>query len=292
MSRTMATGTGFLAVLLWASLAILTVLSNPVPPFQLAAMTFALGAALGFAWGVARGSLGELRIVPPHVYILGSLGLFGYHALYFFALRLAPPAEAGLIAYLWPLLIVLFSGLLPTETLRRGHIIGASLGFAGAAVLVWGGVGRGGWSAWPGYALALLGAITWAAYSVGSRRFGAVPTISVAVFCAITSALSVIAHFIFEVTITPELTAWLAIVALGLGPVGAAFFFWDIGVKHGDIQVLGVLSYAAPVLSTGVLVVFGVSPATLGLVIATILITGGAALAARSSLSAANAVER
>jgi len=38
------------------------------------------------------------------------------------------------------------------------------------------------------------------------------------------------------------------VVALGLGPVGLAFFTWDVGMKRGDIQMLGTLSYAAPLL--------------------------------------------
>ena len=56
-------------------------------------------------------------------------------------------------------------------------------------------------------------------------------------------------------------TEWAAVAALGLGPVGAAFFLWDIGVKRGDIRLLGVGSYAAPVLSTLFLVLAGYAEA-------------------------------
>ena len=104
---------------MWSLLALLTVASGTVPPFQLAAMTFAIGGAIGAATGwrpaARRRRCGRSRLV----WALGVGGLFGYHALYFLALRLAPPAEAGLINYLWPLLIVLFSALLPGEHLRR-----------------------------------------------------------------------------------------------------------------------------------------------------------------------------
>ena len=50
---------------------------------------------------------------------------------------------------------------------------------------------------------------------------------------------------------------WLAVLGLGLMPVGAAFYAWDIGVKRGNIQVLGAASYAAPLLSTLVLIAAG-----------------------------------
>ena len=274
---------GFSAVLLWSLLAVLTVATVPVPPFQLTALTFAVGAGVGSIWGAATGSLKQLAQVPLLVYAIGTFGLFGYHALYFSALRLAPPAEAGLIAYLWPLLIVLLSGLLPGEVLLRGHVMGALLGFAGAALIILGGRGAAQPGAMAGYGLALLCALFWSSYSVLSRRMRAVPTVSVTVFCAATAVLSALVHLGIEVTVWPSAPGWCAVVALGLGPVGAAFFVWDIGVKRGDIQLLGTASYAAPVLSTFVLIAAGEAVVSTSLIWATILIVGGAALAARAS---------
>ena len=285
MTRARATLTGFVAVLLWALLALFTVGSAPTPPLLLNAICFAIGGTLGLIWAAASGMLPELRRVPLKVYAFGTLGLFGYHALYFSALRLAPAAEAGLIAYLWPLLIVLFSGLLPGERLRPGHLLGAAMGLAGAALIILG--GGGGFSAayLPGYGLALLCALTWSSYSVLSRRVGDAPTATVAVFCLATAALSLPLHLIFEETQLPaSALGWAAILGLGLGPVGLAFFVWDIGVKKGDIQLLGTSSYAAPLLSTLVLVLTGIAAPSMTLLWATLLITGGAVAAARASL--------
>lgn len=285
MTRRAATLIGFVAVLLWGLLALLTVGSAPTPPFLLNAICFAIGGALGLIWTARTGDLAPLRAVPWHVYILGTLGLFGYHALYFSALRLAPAAEAGLIAYLWPLLIVFVSGLLPGETLRAGHVIGALIGFSGAALIITGGTTGFDTEALPGYMLALACALTWTAYSLISRRFGAVPTASVAVFCVASAALSVPLHLALENTVWPEgALGWTSTILLGLGPVGLAFYVWDIGVKRGDIQLLGTASYAAPLLSTLVLVVAGVAAPTWSLGVAALLITGGALLAARASL--------
>lgn len=284
MTRSTATSIGFVAVLLWALLALFTAGSAPVPPFLLNALTFAIGGAVGVVWVLLRGRLSVLRGVSWRIYAFGTAGLFGYHALYFSALRLAPPAEAGLIAYLWPLLIVLFSGLLPGEQLRRGHIIGALISFAGAALIVL----RNGASfdpaATPGLILAALCALTWSTYSVVSRRMGNTPTEVVAVFCVLTALLSVPAHLALETTVWPATGfGWLSVLALGLGPVGLAFYVWDIGVKKGDIQVLGVASYAAPLLSTFVLIAAGFAQASWQLVGAAVLITVGAGIAALAS---------
>ncbi|MBD3763601.1 MAG: EamA family transporter [Rhodobacterales bacterium] len=282
MGRGRATATGFTAVLMWSALAVLTIGSDPVPPFLLNALCFGIGGLLGLAWTARRG-WGVLRGTSWRVYAAGTLGLFGYHALYFTAFRLAPAAETGLIAYLWPLFIVLLSGLLPGERLRAGHVIGGAIAFVGAGLIV---LGRpdGGAATPLGLVLAFGCAVTWAVYSVASRHFGAVPTEAVTVYCLATGVLSAIAHLALEQTVWPQDAAgWLAVLALGLGPVGAAFFAWDVGMKRGDIQLLGVASYAAPLLSTLVLVAAGVSGATWSLAAAAILIAGGAALAARAS---------
>jgi drug/metabolite transporter (DMT)-like permease len=284
MTKATATLTGFVAVLLWSLLALLTVRTAPVPPFLLNALTFAIGGTVGLVWVALTGGMGQLARVPLKIYLFGTAGLFGYHALYFSALRMAPAAEAGLIAYLWPLLIVLFSGLLPGERLLPGHFVGGLIAFAGAALIVTAGGTGFAVANLPGYGLAFLCALTWAVYSVVSRRFGAVPTASVTVFCMATAALSLIVHVAVEESVWPAGPAgWLAVAGLGLGPVGLAFFVWDVGVKRGDIQLLGVASYAAPLLSTLALVLGGVATLSWTLGLAAVLIAGGAALAATAS---------
>ena len=296
IATTTATLLGCGAILLWSLLALFTAASGAVPPFQLAAMTFALGGLVGCAtWplrpGGVRAGFATLR-QPWPVWLLGIGGLFGYHALYFFALRLAPPAEAGLVNYLWPLLIVLLSARLPgAGGLRPAHLAGAALGFSGVVALF---LGRGDLHfddrALPGYAAALAAAFVWAGYSVLSRRAGAVPTAAVAGFCLATAALSLALHLALEETVRPAgAVQWGALAALGLGPVGAAFYLWDIGCKRGDIRLLGVAAYAAPVLSTLILVAAGYAAATPALGLACLLIVGGALVALRGSRAAAAA---
>lgn len=280
-----ATLIGFSAIVLWSTLTLLTVLSGKAPPFQLAALTFAVGGVSGLVYAAARGRLSAL-IQPWRVWAVGVGGLFGYHALCFAAYRSAPPAEASLINYLWPLLIVLFSAALPGERLRPRHVVGAALGFAGAATLLF---AKGASFAEAsgvellGYGLAFAAAFVWAGYSVLSRTLKGAPTEAVAGFCLATSALAALSHFAFETTVEPaDAGQWLAILGLGLGPVGLAFYVWDYGVKHGDIRMLGVAAYAAPVMSTILLVVAGVAPATPALAVACALIVGGAAVASRN----------
>jgi drug/metabolite transporter (DMT)-like permease len=282
-STASATMAGLAAIGLWGVLATLSVIAGPIPPFQMVAMTFALGATIGVVRALRRG-VGWRGLLhwPPAVWALGVGGLFGYHALYFAALQLAPPAEANLVNYLWPLLIVLLSAPLAGERLGVLHLAGAALGLAGVIVLALArGVDFAGDHAL-GYALALGCAFSWSIYSVLSRRFGETPTDAVASFCAAAALLSLACHLAFERTIWPATPAsWLAVVALGLGPAGAAFYFWDHAVKRGDIRALGALSYATPILSTALLMLFGFAEPTGALIVAALLVTGGAVLASR-----------
>ena len=290
MSRNRATVIGFTAVLQWALLALFTIGSAPVPPLLLNAMCFAIGGTLGLIWTLANGRMHVLQTIGWKVYAFGTLGLFGAHFLYFTAFRMAPLAETGLIAYLWPLIIVVLSGFLPGERLKPLHLLGALVAFAGAALIVLQGGSSMAANALPGFGMAFLFALVWAGYSVLSRRIGDVPTESVTVFCLAAAGLSALAHLALETTVWPQSAlGWASVTALGIGPVGLAFFTWDIGMKRGDIQLLGVASYAAPLLSTLALIAAGITTASTTIVVAAGLIAGGAALAAYASRRCASA---
>lgn len=285
-ARRRATLIGALAPLLWASLALLTTAAQPLPPFQLVFLTFGVAFLMALVkWGLerARGGaspLAHLRL-PWRVWALGVGGLFGYHILYFNALGRAPAVEASLICYLWPLLTVLFSALLPGERLRAVHVLGTAIGLAGAALLVTRGEALAidpRYAA--GYLFALGCAFWWAGYSLLSRRFGEVSSDAVGGFCGATALCGLAAHLLFEDWVAPDAGNALAALLLGLGPVGAAFFFWDWGVKRGDIQALAALSYLSPLLSTLLLILAGRAAASWVVAGACLLIVGGAALAA------------
>jgi len=277
--KSLATLAGLGAILLWALLALLTANTEAIPPFQLTAMTFFIAFVCAAAkWLVTGQNIGALVRQPVAVWALGVCGLFGYHFFYFLALKNAPAAEASLIAYLWPLLIILFSTLLPDERLHWYHILGGLLSLGGAGLLISKGEKVDIEPEYLlGYGAAILCAFIWSGYSVLSRKFSNISTDVIGLFCGVTALLGLIAHLVFEQTIWPQsIIQWLAVVGLGLGPVGAAFFLWDRGMKHGDIQTLGVLSYLSPLLSTLILVAMGVASLSWSLTAGCLLITFGA----------------
>jgi len=277
---------------MWGALAALTVSLRAVPPFQLLAMAFGMAFASGSLWLAATGGVQRFALFkqPARFWILAITGLFAYHALYFIALRLAPAAEANLINYLWPLLIVLLSALVPGGgRLRIAQLAGAVMGLAGTALLIAGGgelrVASG--SFW-GYVAALGCALVWSSYSVLNRRFAGVPSEAMIGVCGVVALLGLGTHLLFEPhTVWPAGADWLALAAMGIGPLGLAFLAWDHGTKHGELPVLGTLAYGAPVLSTLLLVLLGLAQPTVELIAACALVVGGAWIATRRAEQAA-----
>ncbi|WP_328805102.1 aromatic amino acid exporter YddG [Stappia albiluteola] len=285
-SRLRATLIGLTAVLMWSALGLFGAASGKVPPFLLNALCFGISGLAATVYVLSRPGGAALLRQPLRVWAFGTAGLFGFHFFYFTAIRNAPPVDANLINYTWPLLIVVFSALLPGERLKPHHVVGALLGLGGAALLVTGGSGLSFDPVYGfGYLAAVCSALFWSSYSVLSRRLAAVPTQVVAGFCLATSALSLICHLALEETVWPQgASEWLAVLGLAAFPVGLAFFTWDIGVKRGDIQVLGAGAYAAPLLSTLLLIAAGYGEFTLVVAIACLAITLGAFIAARDLL--------
>ncbi len=280
------TGTliGCIAIILWGLLALFSKVADAFPPFQLLAMCFSIATLfMCLKWAIYKDSLANLIKQPLLAWVIGCAGLFLYHACYFFALANAPVLEVSLIAYLWPFLIVLFSALLPGEHLYIKHILGAAASLFGCWVLLGGADSSFNMDYLFGYMLAVACSLIWASYSVCSRLVKSVPTDAVGLFCAVCAVLGWIFHASLESFYTPkDYAQWLGVVGLGLGPLGLAFFAWDYGVKRGNIQLLGVLSYATPLISTAMLIIFADIEATSAIYFACAAIVCGALIASIS----------
>ena len=257
--RRRATLVGAGAIGLWSSFALLTAFTQGLPPLETLALCFAISGAAGLVLVALRGRGARAALWPG----AGALGLgvtafFVDHVLYFFALKRAPVVEASLINYLWPVFIVLFAALVPGARLRAVHLVGVGLGFLAAWLLATRGRAPEFSAAHtPGHLAALGAALTWAAYSVLNRRHRSVPSGAMATVCFSVAVLGGLTHVLVERTVAPSAGQWLALALIGVGPMGASFWLWDHGTKHGEVAVLGILSFATPLLSTLLLVAAG-----------------------------------
>jgi len=283
MSGHRATLAGCAALALWAFLAALARFTAPLPPLLVTSLAFAVAGLLGMGWLARQGRLRAALSQPPMAWAHGVLGLAGFHALYFAALALAPAIEANLLNYSWPLLLVLLAAPLRGLPLGRQRLAGVALGALGTAVLLGGGAAFPA-SAWPGFACAFAAACTWALYSVlaGTRWLADVPSEALAVFCLGAALLCGLAHLGFEPPALPSAGQACAILLLGLGPMGVAFFLWDIGMKRGDPRLLGTLAYATPLASTLILLAQGAGEPSWRVALAALCVASGGLLAARA----------
>ena len=275
-----------MAILLWSSLAVMALFTADLPPFETLAISFAIGglASLLASRGRLRVRLDRL-VQPWPAFVLAVAALFGYHALYFIAFRHAPAVEANLINYLWPLLFVVFAAFLPGVRLKFGQLIGTVLGLLGVIImLVQGRALAIDTANLPGYAAAFGAALVWSAYSVLNRRHASVPSVAIAGPCLLVALLAGIVHLMIESSVMPNRAQALVLILMGLGPVGVAFRLWDRGTKHGDIALLATLSYAAPLLSTLLLLASGRVAAHWSQAVALLLLLLGAWISVRASV--------
>ena len=235
------------AIVLWASLAMLGVRLAHLPPFWLTGMALLIGSVI--ALPLSRFDLSQWRM-PARTLALGVYGLFGFHFLLFIALRHAPPVQANLVNYLWPLgMVVLAPLFLPGLKLHLRQVLAALLGFAGAALAITGGQTVQPGFAW-GYVPALASAFVWASYSLLTQRVPPFPTSAIGLFAMVSGALSLVCHALLEPPAQASTQDWIWLVLMGLGPLGAAFYLWDAALKRGDAQQIGLLSFLTPLLST------------------------------------------
>lgn len=267
------------AIALWATLATLGVSLSHLPPFLLTGLALLIGSLV--ALPLSRFDFRHWR-VPPTTLLLGVYGLFGYHFLLFTAFRHAPPVQANLVNYLWPLGIVVMAPLfLPGVRLAPAHLLAAVVGFAGAALVIVGGRDLAGGLAW-GYLPAAGAAFAWASYSLLTKRVAPFPTSAIGLFGLVSGVLSLACHAALETPVPLSGRDWTLVTVMGLGPLGAAFFLWDAALKRGDPRVIGILSFLTPLLSTLLLVaVRGERPAPTVL-LAGAMIIGAAILGTRA----------
>ncbi len=279
-----ATSVGCVALVLWATLALLVSVTNRLPAFQTLALTLAASSlTLAGLWRLRGAPVGAFFRGRKTEWALGLFGIFGYHAFFFVALRSAPASEANLINYLWPLLLALLSGLLPGEKLGVRPLLGCALGFVGAIQLVTpSGAGEAD-TPLVAYLPALGCALIWPVFSVLSKRVGAPQPLMVG-WCLATAALGALLHLGFETWVEPTAPEWMALAAIGVGPAGIALWAWDVGMKQGQIRLLAALSYLEPLASTLLLVAFGRAALTGRLGLACALIMGGAFLGGFAAL--------
>ncbi len=249
---------GALAIPLWAMWPSLALRTAPLPPLETLALAFACGwisfSALHMHAGEATpGSTAGSRQewLPALVY---AAALSGGDLCFLLALHRIPAAQANLLSYLWPVMLVVLGAAAGAFRLGLRQLAGLAMGFAGATILIWDGhvvLSAGG------IALALLSGGLWAAYCVFRLVWKRPAGNLLARGCGVSALLCACLHLLLEPTIVPSATNLVAISIAGFFALGLGNFLWDLGFRRGDGHLLAVMSYATPLCSALLLAALG-----------------------------------
>ena len=272
LSPSQWTAIGALAIPLWAMWPSLALRTAAVPPLETLTLAFLCGSISFKALHVsareaAAHAGGSWRSWIPGLVYAGALS--GGDVCFLLALHRIPAAQANLLVYLWPVMIVVMGATVGLFRLRARQILGLILGFSGAVILIWDGhvsLSAGGIS------LALLSGALWAAYCV-FRLLWKEPTGNLlARGCAISTVLCAGLHLLLEPTVVPDAGALAAIAIAGFIALGVGNFVWDLGFRRGDGHLLAVMAYATPLCSALLLTALGAALLTWNLLIGALVI--------------------
>jgi drug/metabolite transporter (DMT)-like permease len=276
---------GCLAIPLWASWPLLAALTtSTMPLMQYLAVIFASGAVALFL--APKGPV-AVRSDRPQVEgwakssrllaaVMVGLGLLVSDILFILAFRHISVAQANLILYLWPVMVVAICVPLGLATLRRTHVGGILLGLLGAALVIGGGDGA---FSWTGVALATGGGLAWAGYVVFRIWQGEQAPDALALGLTLSAAVATALHLAFEATVVPSLGALAGTILVGIIPLALGNLAWDHGVRKGDRVLLATMAYATPLIAAMLLVAFGLAAATPNLLLGAVLIVAAGIVA-------------
>jgi drug/metabolite transporter (DMT)-like permease len=272
-SRATWTVIGSAAIPLWATWPTLAALASPMPVFQLLAIAFTIGTVT--LYGMERRSAAtesvrpslSSRVVPA---VACSFGLLGADAFFVLATASIPAAQANLISYLWPMMVVGLGAIAGFFPFRARHASGLIIGFCGAGVVIG---GNGMTFSAAGIGLAGLSGLSWALFCLFRLYQGGKAQSALVAGCGLSAALSLILHLILEPTIVPSalplLSAFAVGVALALGNL-----LWDQGLRRGDSRLLAVMAYATPLVGALILIIADLATPTWNLLFGGLLIVG------------------
>jgi drug/metabolite transporter (DMT)-like permease len=166
---------------------------------------------------------------------LGVVGISGFQIGMFYGVQSSSASNAALITALTPALTVALLAALERHAISVARWAGLALGLLGVLVVVT----RGSWAALRGLQFGrgdlwlVMGATTWALYSVVLRRYVAGLSLlqlssSTILICALTltaltGALSGSVHW-------PPPAAWLPLLFIGIIGSGFAYLWWNQAV--------------------------------------------------------------
>ena len=250
-----------LAIIFWGFSFIATKLAlREVHPFTLLTLRFGIGGLLLVLVQLQR-NRGFLKTFSSKDWVsiifLAIVGISGHTLLQAYGLLYTSAINTGWIVAIMPIFITIAARLFLGERITARRMIGILVGFCGIFLVISKGVFSLSifrFSSTFGDILALISAITWAAFTVGGKgflsRFSPLAAITpiMIVGCLITLPFTWL-KWEWDILFRLSLTGWTGILFLGVFCSGLAYLFWYSALEKNDSGIVGIYLYLEPLVT-------------------------------------------
>lgn len=265
---------GIIAIMMWSFMAVLIVYSGQTSPLTLTSLSLFIGAVTLLIFNIIKKENFRqlLKITFPD-YCLVTVGVCFYTAFVYLSFDMVNPIEANILNYLWPVLFGVFSSIRMSKMLNAYELLGLLVSFGGVFLLFYGKENEFLFSSFAlGHLFGIMAAFIWAGYSSFAKERSYSQIIMVPVFL-FSALICFLVDFMLFDPILPNGMAWVSVLILGVFRISYAF--WDYAMKKGNTLILSSLSYITPLLSFGLLLIFGVTNNSQYVFLSVLLVTGG-----------------
>ena len=267
------------AVLLWATWPTLAVAAGACPPFLLSGLAAAVGFALSFGVALVRGEALAFLRTPVRTLLVVTVGMTAHNVLFLRAVPRIGAAEANVLVYLWPILLVMLLSRVRRERIRRRQAVGILLSFIGAALAIGPsfalGIDR------LGVVLAVLAGLAFA-IMVAVRSTADEGHDVVGPAMGPIALLSFAGHVLFEPSTVPSSEQLLVAAAIGVAPLWLGHAAWDRAARGGHAAMISGIAYLTPIVAVGLLAMLGLGAFTTAALAGATLVVIGARIASGS----------
>ena len=181
---------------------------------------------------------------------LGFLGTYLYYVLLYGALALTTASEGFILAYTWPILVLILAFLVLKEKVTFKKIISIFISFFGIVVIVsHGKITSIAFTNLTGDILALSGAFVFALFSILGKKYNFDKTVSAFIYFCSALIFIILTVFFTSSLKLPSINVWLWLIYNGIFVNGITYIFWFKALEHGDTEIISNVLYLTPFLS-------------------------------------------
>ena len=211
--------------------------------------------------------------------VLGFLGTYLYYVLLYGALALTSASEGFILAYTWPMLVIVLAFPLLKERLTIKKLCSIFISFLGIVVIVTRGrIFTLSFTSLQGDMLALGGASVFALFSVLGKKYQYDQVASVFLYFVTALVFITPTLFLFSSLKIPSLHVCLWLLLNGFVVNGISYIFWFKALEYGDTSVISNALYLTPFLSLVYIALFLGEQILLSSVVGLVIIVVGIVL--------------